>query len=123
MPGHSTEWSGNSGSSRITARETRKASPVGPAFAWWFDEGSVAAAARAARRLGGPEAAAASATRDRVGVVDREAGTHERVEVVDLRARQVLRALAVHVHLDAAALDGDVLGRGLVLQHHAVAEA
>ena len=47
---------------------------------------SVGAALRGPGLVGGPEAAAATAGGDRVRVVDGEAGAHQRVDVVDLRA-------------------------------------
>src|SRR5690348_9548788 len=113
MPGHSTECSGNSGSSRrgcIRSPESAKASHSGPpSTVPGSGTGSVAAAARGARRVRRAEAAAAATAGDRVRVVHGEARAHQGVEVVDLRAREVLGALLIDVHLDATARDRDVL--------------
>ena len=87
------------------------------------EDGQCAQPLRGALVVRGPEAGAAAAGGDRVRVVHREAGTHERVDVVDLRALQQVHALAVDVDLDAAGLEDVVLGRRRVLEHHPVAEA
>ena len=72
--------------------------------------GLVRAALRRAVVVGGPEAGAAATGRDRVRVVDREPGAHERVDVVDLRALEQGDALAVDVDLDAVRVEDLVLG-------------
>src|SRR4029079_6015430 len=84
---------------------------------------SVRAALRGAAVIGGTEARTTTARGDRVRVVHRETGAHQRIDVVDFRALQERDALAVDVHLDAARVQDVVLrGRG-ILEHHAVAEA
>ena len=67
--------------------------------------GSVGAALGRAPVVGGPEARAAAARRDGVRVVDREAGAHQGVDVVDLRALEQVDALAVDVDLDPAGVE------------------
>ena len=81
------------------------------------------AGARRAGRIGRPEGRAAAAGRDRVRVVHGEAGTHERVDVVDLGAAEEVDALRVDVDLDPRGLEDLVLGGRGVLDHHPVAEA
>src|SRR5258706_6187251 len=55
-----------------------------------------------------------------VRVVDREAGPHEAVHVVDLAAPDVGGAEVVDHDLDAILVDGDVLGPAHVVECHAV---
>ena len=78
---------------------------------------------RGALVVGRAEAGAAAAATHGVRVVDREAGAHERVDVVDLRALEEADALAVHVDLDAVDVEELVLRRRCVLEHHPVAVA
>ena len=54
--------------------------------------------------VGGPETGAAPAGGHRVRIVHREAGAHQRVDVVDLRAAQQVDALGVDVDLDPRGL-------------------
>src|SRR3954454_9680709 len=83
--------------------------------------GSVRAALRRAAVVGGPEARAAAAAADGVGVVDGEARTHERVDVVDLAALDERDAVLVDVDADTVRLENAVVRRRLVLEHHSVA--
>src|SRR3954451_16257886 len=114
-PGNSTACSGNSGSCtcrdgavmRTACREHRhwatnqSGDPPRSPRAGRPRCGSVVTGAWRAGRVGGAEAAAAAAGGNGVGIVDRETGTHQRVEIVDLGALEVLRALAVDVDVDA----------------------
>src|SRR5918993_981982 len=84
---------------------------------------SVGAALRCPAVVSGPEAGTAPAGRHRIRVVHGEAGTHQGVDIVDLRTLQEAHALAVDVDLDAVDLEELVLGRRRVLQHHPVAVA
>src|SRR5436305_989241 len=120
MPGHRTVWSGKSGISiQLTrCRESRsRRSPGG--FTRWRRV-LVGAGAGGAGVVRSSEARATAAGRNRVGIVDRESGAHEGVDIVDLRARQEADAVAVDVHLDAVRLEDLVLRRGRILEHHPV---
>src|SRR6185312_13298454 len=124
-PGQRTVWRGNSGSSISSILTDRHRNREAAGFADGFYEGGarlslVRAAPRSAGVLGGPEARATAAGADRIGIVDREAGAHQRVDVVDLGALEQVDALAVDVHGDPVRLeDAVLLGRG-ILDHHPV---
>src|SRR5467141_2858654 len=70
--------------------------------------------------VAGVERVAARARVHRVRVVDREAGPHEAVHVVDLAAPDVRGAEVVDHDLDAVLVDGDVFGTSHVVESHAV---
>src|SRR6185436_1949917 len=76
------------------------------------------------RRTGsGLEGVPAAAAALGVGIVDREAGAVQAVDVVDLRAAHVLHAVGVDVDLDAAGLDHLVAFLRRVLPPELVREA
>src|SRR6266852_6747965 len=85
----------------------------------------VAAAAGlcAAGVVAGVERVAAGARVHRVRVVDREAGAHEAVDVVDLGAADVGGAEVVDHDLHAVLVDGDVLRPAHVVKCHSVLHA
>src|SRR2546428_197482 len=85
----------------------------------------VAAAAGlcAAGVIAGVERVATRARVDRVRVVDREPGTHQAVDIVDLRAADVGGAEVVDHDLHAVLVDCYVLGAAHVIEGHAVLHA
>src|SRR5918997_6273672 len=92
-------------------------------------EGSPAARRRLVAALGvagaasGAEGVTATALGDGVRVVDREAGAHQALDVVDLRAVEHRGAEAVDDQPDAFLLEDLIGGVDLVLEDHAIGEA
>src|SRR6185369_303970 len=87
--------------------------PPAPAR-WLHDTGRTGGPGHARQRLEAVGVAAAAAGLD-VRILDGEAGTHHVVvDIVDLAAREVGRAVLVDVHLDAVRFD-DVVIRGLLV--------
>src|SRR5438093_3811986 len=84
---------------------------------------AAAASLRAASVVAGVERMAAGAGVHGVRVVDREAGAHQAVDVVDLRASDVADAEVVDQDLDASVIDDDVVRPPLVVEGHAVLHA
>src|SRR6266851_4168275 len=84
---------------------------------------AAAAGLGAAGVVAGVERVPARARVHRVRVVDREAGPHEAVHVVDLAAADVGRAEVVDHDLNAVLVDGDVLGPAHIVEGHAVLHA
>src|SRR5262245_28168518 len=83
---------------------------------------AAAAARRRARLTAGAERVAASAGRYRVGVLDLEAPTHQRLGIVDDRAAEIHGANLVDKYADTIALNDFVAVLGLVLEGHAVGQ-
>src|SRR5690349_8888926 len=120
MPGASTVCSGNSGicmrsgSAYDDLGINRAAGHAGgschAAGGLGARVGSVSAGARLAGVGLGAEARAAPAARDGVRVVDREAGAHEGVDVVDLAALDERDAVLVDVDAHAVRGEDAVLG-------------
>src|SRR4051794_35500289 len=81
---------------------------------------AAAASLRAASVVACVEGVAAGARVHGVRVVNREAGAHEAVDVVDLRAPDVVHAEVVHQDVNALVLDDHVVGAALVVEGHAV---
>src|SRR6266576_3471465 len=73
--------------------------------------------------VAGVERVPARARMHRVRVVDREAGAHQAVDVVDLAAADVGGAEVVDDDVNAVLVDGDVLGAAHVVEGHAVLHA
>src|SRR5258706_6946490 len=96
----------------------RPGSRAGSGVSW-----SVGAGPGGARLVRGPETGAAATGRDGIRVVDREAGAHQGVDVVDLGPLQQGDALAIDVDPHAVRVEDVVLARWRVLEHHPVAEA
>src|SRR5690348_10713200 len=79
-----------------------------------------AASLRGACVVTGVERVTAGARVHCVGVVHREAGAHQAVDVVDLRATDVVDAEVVDQDLDALVVDHEVVLAALVVEGHAV---
>src|SRR5438105_3999012 len=71
----------------------------------------------------GLERAAAAAGRDRVRVVDFEAGAHGGLDVIDARALEIGTALRIDVDLQAIEIVDEILIARRVIQRHAVSKA
>src|SRR5712691_1824771 len=84
---------------------------------------AAAAGLGAAGVVAGVERVAARAGVHRVRVVNREAGAHQAVDIVDLRAAEVRRAEVVDADLHALVLDQDVVGAAHVVERHPVLHA
>src|SRR6266851_2156370 len=84
---------------------------------------AAAAGLGAAGVVAGVERVTAGARVHRVRVVDREAGPHEAVHVVDLAAADVGGAEVVDDDLDPVMVDGYVLGAAHVVECHSVLHA
>src|SRR5713226_8857318 len=84
---------------------------------------AAAAGLGAAGIVAGVERVPARARVHRVRVVDREAGAHQAVDVVDFAAADVRGAVVVDHDLDAVLVDGDVLGPAHIVEGHAVLHA
>src|SRR5712692_2737353 len=84
---------------------------------------AAAAGLGAAGVVAGVERVTAGARVHRVRVVDREAGPHEALHVVDLAAADVRGAEVVDHDLHAVLVDGDVFGTPHVVECHAVLHA
>ena len=70
--------------------------------------------------VGGAEARSAAARCDRVRVVDREAGAHQGVDVVDLRALEQVDALTIDVDLDPADIEDAPTAEDRILEANGV---
>src|SRR5690242_4407574 len=84
---------------------------------------TAAASLRAASVVASVERVAAGARVHGVRVVDREAGAHQAVDVVNLRSPDVADAEVVDQDLDPFVLDDHVVGAALVVEGHAVLHA
>src|SRR5262245_26473518 len=84
---------------------------------------AAAASLRAASVVARVERMAAGAGVHGVGVVDREAGPHQAVDVVDLRAPDVGDAEVVDDDLHALVIEHHVVGPALVVEGHSVLHA
>src|SRR6266446_2110695 len=82
-----------------------------------------AAGLRPACVVAGVERVTARARVHGVRVVDREAGAHQAVDVVDLGAADIRHAEVVDEDLDAFVVDDEVVGPALVVEGHAVLHA
>src|SRR5215210_7084513 len=85
--------------------------------------GRLAAGFGLATAAGGVERLAAGAVLDGIRVLDGKSAAHQRVDVVDLRAFEVLETEGIDHDFDASVIEGRIVVGPIVVERHPVGEA